>query len=259
MMNFDSSEDYFSCSDSSVYGWDNKEALNAVDSTLLELSRRKKASMPNHMRSFLRERKSHAHIDLMDDSTCHDVTSLRDRMRQVRFQLAIQKQLIDKGRDRSSEKAAVCLLKDKQFLTSHTLSASVDQARPPRLQISVPQHFSEKQSRRQKAEGVTAWDGSQYMLSLLFSLGDRLLAKFCFLFLRDRAQLWTKKKEVAEMMFEQKCRMLITESFAGLKVSWLQVRLDSIGSDNCYHVLSLLRVHEQESNVISVIISTAPS
>jgi hypothetical protein len=228
MMDFDSADENFSCSDSSVYGWDSKEALNAVDFTLLELSQRKKANLANYMRSFLREEKSRKHVDLMDDSTCHDVNSLRDRMRQVRFQLALQKQLIDKDRDRTTEQAAVRLIKDEHFLSSHSNTAAADgysnqSHSRPRIQISVPQHFSEKQSRRQKSQGITAWDGSQYMLSLLFSLGDKLLVKFCFLFLQERAQLWTKKKEIAQRMFESKCHMLVTESFAGLKVSWLQV------------------------------------
>ena len=47
-MNFDSEDEYISCSDSSVYGVNNKEALNAVDYTLLELSQRKTVNISNH-------------------------------------------------------------------------------------------------------------------------------------------------------------------------------------------------------------------
>ena len=226
-MNFDSEDEYISCSDSSVYGVNNKAALNAVDYTLLELSQRKTVNISNHnLRNFLHEHKSHIHADILDASTCHDVQSLRNRMRQVRFQLAMQKQLIDKERDRTAEQVTVRRMKDDHFIASQSASADASdlQTCPRlRLQISVPQHFSERQSRRQKAQGITAWDGSQYMLTLLFSLGNKLLLKLCFLFLRDRARLWTKQRAVAEKMFANKCHMLVTASFAGLKVSWLQV------------------------------------
>jgi hypothetical protein len=227
----------YSASDSSVYGCDSTQALRAVDSTLLELSRRKQAKItPNtHMKCFLTDHHSlkstHYVNQLIDASAsvngCHDTVSLRNRMRQVRFQLAIQKQLIDRDRDRVVEQAAILELKNKEFLNSQeSHRGSVVSDVRPRLQISVPQHFSAKQSRRQKSEGVTAWDGSQYMLSLLFSLLNKLLLKYCFIFIRDRAHLWHKKKIVASKMFDAKCRMLVTECFAGLKVSWLQHRHD---------------------------------
>jgi hypothetical protein len=134
--------------------------------------------------------------------------------------LGFKKQLIDKERDRSLEKAAVRRLKDEHFLTS------LDPEPCPhrlRVQISVPQHFSAQQSRRQKAQGITAWDGSQYLLTLLFSLANKLLLKLCFLFLRDRAHLWTQQKAAVDRMFASKCHELKVESFAGLKVCWLQV------------------------------------
>ena len=223
-MNFDSEDDHLS--DSSIYGWDNKATLRAVDATLEELVRKKKANMPKHMHHFLRERRRVRFSDLFDESGCNDVESVRNRLRQVRVQLAMQKQLVDKERNRSLELAKVRKQKDEFFLATNPLTLSDDSSLVfprPQIQISVPQHFSRKLSQRQKSEGVTAWDGSQYMLSLLFSLRDKLLVKFCFLFLQDRSKLWIKKKEVAEKMYESKCQMLVNESFAGLKVSWLQV------------------------------------
>lgn len=231
-MDFDSCEEYISSSDSSVYGWNSKEALSAIDLTLNEQSRRKNASASSRLNRFIRDQTLHkrVHIDFVGDNMCGNISAMRHRMRQVRFQLAIQKQLVDKGRDRSTERPEICRLKDEAFLSSqlslHCRTGSsrmVEQLPKSKLPISVPQHFSEKQHQRQKCYGVTAWDGSQYMLSLLFSLSDKLLLKFCFLFLRKRAILWTKKKHLAEVMFENKRRMLVTEAFAGLKINWLQV------------------------------------
>ena len=224
-MDLESSEESSVLSDSSIYGIDSKKALRAVEGALQELAQSHcTCDQEKELDSRVQWRQRREAVNIAEnvDASCENVSALRYRMRQIRFQLALQQNLIEQDD-----------IKNNIPNGPKPMQLHDDPSR--HFQISVPQHFTRRDRQRHLSSGVTPWEGSQYMLSLLISLSKKLLQKYCFLTLRDQYVMIRTKRDIASLMFSNKCKALLGNIFCAWKLSWLQVNNICRSDDNFSH------------------------
>lgn len=101
-------------------------------------------------------------LNVLDSSKCHN--AIYQRYIEVKEQLAIQRKLL-----------------------GHDSGSSADERKVPKF-ISFPEHFGRRDVTRTRERGVFPWEGSDYIISLLSSLSEKLLLKYCFLQIKSRAR-----------------------------------------------------------------------
>ena len=109
--------------------------------------------------------------------------------------------------------------------------------------LSWPEHFHRRKLIPNRLEPVTPWEGSQYLLTLLSSLADKLLLKYCFQYLHSLTRYLRRSTERADESYEKKCFELLQRIFVAWKGQWRHLLTNRVLHAKGYrcHVSSLLR------------------
>jgi hypothetical protein len=164
--------------------------------------------------------------DLQKPLPLHDIFV---RYQEIKQQLAQQFHYIS-CRDRNLLKAGAGSGIDKRVQVTHYLS--------------WPEHFHRhKNLVSHRLEPITPWEGSQYLITLLSSLADKLLLKYSFQFLQSWARYLRKSIRSAEDSYQKKCSELLQRIFVAWKEQWVLHLTNRVLTAKAYrcHVISLLK------------------
>lgn len=142
-------------------------------------------------------------LDTMNSSKCH--MDLLSRYKEVTEQLLLQRKVLCRGDDESS----------------------ADESKVSRY-ISYPEHFRRKYISKVQEREIMPWEGSRYIVTLLTSLADKLLLKYCFVCMKST---WMdNKRRLAVVADVEKCRSdwLIQMAFSALKLEYTVARYERL-------------------------------
>lgn len=120
-----------------------------------------------------------------------------------------------------------------QYSRSADRPVHVQQNRPQNITpfLSWPEHFHRKKPiSAHYNDAITPWEGSEYMITLLKSLADKLLMKYSFQAMRGYWSLKKVSKDAAMQKYNTKVYDVVSKIFGAWKRYWcdeLQRRLSS--------------------------------
>ena len=131
-----------------------------------------------------------------DKTECHN--DVLQRYREVNTQLVLQRHIMKSGGGE--------LTMDDSGVSRY---------------ISFPEHFCRRDAMNARSEGLVPWEGSRYIISLLASLADKLLMKYCFLHLKDTARNSKLRIAFVDNIFGQHIYSIMRVAFSALKLEYV--------------------------------------